>query len=378
MPKSSIVKDLALGVAAVILLTPMVISAIIAVKPATASAVTDTFDSSTTWTAPAGVTSATIEAWGAGGGGGGTGSNGKGGGGGGGYSSAVVGVTPGNNYTVTVGVGGAPGNVGGNSQFIATGTVRAIGGGAGTVTAGGSGGSQGSGIGTIKYSGGTGGDQSGNGKGGGGGGGSATQSANGGAGGSANNGGTGGTGMGDGGGGGGNNSSGSNGSPPGGGGGGGGAGGTSGSGANGRIVVTYTSVVISVAISDGTVAYGTQAIGTSRDTTSSGLNDTQTATNDGNVAIDLNIQGQSSANWTLAAAAGSEQYVHQYCVNGGGSPDPCDSSPTWTALTTSYQSMATNIAASGTQKFDLRISTPTNTNTTAQQSVDVTVQAVQN
>lgn len=133
---------------------------------------------------------------------------------------------------------------------------------------------------------------------------------------------------------------------------------------------------ISITASDGSISYGILNTNTAKDTTSGGLNDTQTATNNGGQAEDFNIKGQSSASWTLAGSAGSEQYKHEFCTSGSGSPDPCDSGPTWTALTTSYQSLATNIAASGTKKFDLKVTTPTSTAATAQQSVSVTVQAV--
>ncbi len=124
------------------------------------------------------------------------------------------------------------------------------------------------------------------------------------------------------------------------------------------------------------IAYGTLAVNTSKDTTSGSLNDTQTATNNGEAAEDFNIKGSNSASWTLGASAGSEQYVHYFCTTGSGSPDPCDASPTWTALTTSYQSLATNIAAAATKKFDLKLTTPTGTTATAQQTVDITIQAV--
>jgi hypothetical protein len=142
------------------------------------------------------------------------------------------------------------------------------------------------------------------------------------------------------------------------------------------MLIAYVPIVISVSVSDGSVSYGTLSTNTSSNTTSSGLNDTQAATNDGNVAEDFNIKGQSSANWTLSATSGSNQYSHQFCKTGSGSPDPCDASPTWTSLTTSYQQLASNIAASSNQRFDLKINTPTSTAATAQQSVDVTVQAV--
>jgi hypothetical protein len=141
--------------------------------------------------------------------------------------------------------------------------------------------------------------------------------------------------------------------------------------------MTVTYPLISVSVSDGTVAYGILATNTSKDTTSGGLNDTQSATNDGNAAEDFNIIGQSSANWTLAASPGTNQYSHQYCKAGSGSPDPCDASPTWTSLTTSYQSLGTNVASLSSQRFDLKLNTPTSTSATAQQTVNITVQAVQ-
>ncbi|MBU0681188.1 MAG: LamG domain-containing protein [Proteobacteria bacterium] len=131
---------------------------------------TTTFTSSGTWTAPAGVTSVTVEAWGGGGGGGGnpTNQDGAGGGGGGAYSrTTTIAVIPGNTYTVTVGAGGTggagTGGAGGDSWFSTIATILAKGGtgglapvaGAGGVS--GLGGSASSGIGTTKYSGGNGG-----------------------------------------------------------------------------------------------------------------------------------------------------------------------------------------------------------------------------
>lgn len=362
---------------AIMIVVPLFLAPLILIKPPKAYAVTDTFNSSTTWTAPAGVTSVIVEAWG-GGAGGGTGSNAYGGGGGGAYSSGTVSVTAGNNYTVSVGLGGAPISNGGDSWFSTSGTVMAKGGVKGLDDTGGAGGDASSGVGTTKFSGGSGGNVSNNGRGGGGGGGSATSTANGGNGssGSGNAGGAGGSGQGAGGAGGNSGANnGGDGTAPGGGGGGGGSTGSSGSGAAGRITLTYP--LISVSVADGTVAYGILATNSSKDTTSSGLNDTQSATNGGTSAEDFNIIGQSSANWTLSASPGVNQYSHQFCRTGSGSPDPCDSSPTWTSLSTSYQSLITNIAASSSQRFDLKLNTPTSTTATAQQSVNITVQAVQ-
>ncbi len=137
------------------------------------------------------------------------------------------------------------------------------------------------------------------------------------------------------------------------------------------VSATVTAQNISVSVSDGTISYGVIPVNTSKSTIASDLNDQQTATNNGNVAEDLNIKGQNTSAWTLASAAGSEQYAHKFCTT------TCTTPPTnYTALTTNYQTLATNIATSGTQVFDLQITTPTATATYTPQTVDVTVQAV--
>jgi len=138
----------------------------------------------------------------------------------------------------------------------------------------------------------------------------------------------------------------------------------------GVVTATVTVQNVSVTVSDGTIAYGTVSTSATEDTTTGGKDDSQTATNNGNVSEDLNILGQDSTAWTLGATAGSETYTHKFCIT------TCDSSPTWTALTTSYQTLTTAVAASGTQAFDLQIGAPTATTTYTEQSVDVTVQAV--
>jgi predicted CxxxxCH...CXXCH cytochrome family protein len=125
---------------------------------------TDTYDLSGTWTAPVGVTSVEVACWGAGGNGGSGAKNHSGGGGGGGaYSyTATIAVTPGNTYTVNVGVGGAATLTDRDSWFIDNTTILAKGGtdganaGGGGSGAGGNGGQAVQGIGTSRYSGGDG------------------------------------------------------------------------------------------------------------------------------------------------------------------------------------------------------------------------------
>jgi hypothetical protein len=200
-----------------------------------------TFDADGTFVVPPGVTSITVEAWGAGGGTRNDGTARTGGGGGGAYARSVLTVTPGQSFAVTVGTGGAPasgtGQSGENSSF---GTNVIAAGGAGGTNSGGTGGTTGASVGTTKYAGGNGANR-GNPVGGGGGGSAFTN-----AGGSNGSGTTGGTGTGNGGNGGNDGQPGNNGTAPGGGGGGrGNNGGSSGAGADGRVTVTYTTNLIS-------------------------------------------------------------------------------------------------------------------------------------
>lgn len=139
---------------------------------------TQTFTSSQSWTAPAGVTSVIVEAWGGGGAGGGATANpAKGGGGAGGqYARRVVAVTPGNSYPVVVGAGGVGGNgngpSGGDSSFAGS-VVVAKGGAGGTGAANGIAGTgtTAGGVGDVVYAGGNGSNGSTGGTGGAGGGG---------------------------------------------------------------------------------------------------------------------------------------------------------------------------------------------------------------
>lgn len=135
------------------------------------------------------------------------------------------------------------------------------------------------------------------------------------------------------------------------------------------VTATVTAQNISVSVTSGSVAFGTLALNASAGTNPAS---TQTATNNGNITETFNIKGQNSANWTLGATAGSETYVLKFCIA------TCTTPPTsYTALTTAYQTLVIGKAVSGTQTFDLYITTPTATAFFTQQSVDVTVQATQ-
>lgn len=195
----------------------------------------DTYDASTTWVCPSGVTVVDVECWGTGGNGG---SSGGGGGGGGAYAKTPsYAVTAGNSYTVNIGIVGSS-----DTYFDTASAVMAKNGGVGALGPSGikgAGGPDASSIGTTKNKGGSG--DNGVSTAGGGGGGSGGSAAIG----NSGNGTTGGAAVTDGGAGGnggtGTGVAGSNGGAPGGGGGGAGATAAIGNGAAGRVQLTYTA-----------------------------------------------------------------------------------------------------------------------------------------
>lgn len=139
----------------------------------------------------------------------------------------------------------------------------------------------------------------------------------------------------------------------------------------GTVTATVTAQNVAVTVSDGSITYGTLAVSTTQDTTSGGLDDSQTATNAGNVTSDLDIKGQDATGgtgWTLAGSINTDTYVQEFCTS------DCDSSPSWTALTTSYQTLGSSVAAAGTVVFDTKISMPSSVSDYVEKSVDVTVQ----
>lgn len=141
-----------------------------------------------------------------------------------------------------------------------------------------------------------------------------------------------------------------------------------------NVTATVTVQNISVTVSDGNVTYGTLAVSTSRSTIASEENEMQTATNNGNVTEDLNIKGQNSANWTLAGTSGADQYVHKFCND---TALDCSTPATnYTALTTSYQTLGSSVASSGTVDFQLQITTPSTSSVFTEQSADIMIQAV--
>ncbi len=137
--------------------------------------------------------------------------------------------------------------------------------------------------------------------------------------------------------------------------------------------VTPTSLVISVTVTDGTVAYGILSPSGSSNTTSGGLNDTQVALNNGTVAEDFSIKTSTATGgtgWTLSSAIGSNIFVHEFSTNSGNN---------WTKFITadSYQTLVNNMSVNSSQNFDLRLTAPSSSTDAVQKTITITVQAVQ-
>jgi len=144
----------------------------------------------------------------------------------------------------------------------------------------------------------------------------------------------------------------------------------------GTVAATVTAQIFSVSLDNGDgIAFGVIPANSAQDTTTNGVNDSTTATNNGSVAAKFNIKAVDStggAGWILASSAGSEQFVMKFCTA------TCDATPSWTSvgIHPAYATLAASVAKDGTQVFDLQIGTPVSTVVTAQQAITVTVQAV--
>jgi len=129
---------------------------------------------------------------------------------------------------------------------------------------------------------------------------------------------------------------------------------------------------VSISIStDGSVAFGNISDNTIEDTTATGINDTEVVSVDSGPA-DLNIKSTTfsdgSNTWSLSTTNGADQVQWEFSPNGSSWSD--------FAIADNYYTLATGIAQGNTQNVDLRITTPTSTNSYLQHSTTVTIQAV--
>ncbi len=140
-------------------------------------------------------------------------------------------------------------------------------------------------------------------------------------------------------------------------------------GAQSTVIATVTVQNIALSVTDGTIAYGIIPANTSRSTCTTEANELQTVTNTGNVSATFNIRGTNSANWTLAATPGADQYVHRYLNT------TCSTFSGGTPLTLTNQNLATSVAPLGTTPLNLQVTAPNPSTVFTAQNVDVIVQA---
>jgi len=143
----------------------------------------------------------------------------------------------------------------------------------------------------------------------------------------------------------------------------------------GTVAATVTAVIYSVNVTNaGGVAFGSVAQGSTQDTTSTGVDDSTTATNNGSVAEKLSIKAGNSTDWTIdTVTTTAEHYKMNFCVSN------CDTTPSWSAVGVdpAYSTLVASIAKDASQVFDLQIGTPDSTAATGQQALTVTILAEQ-
>jgi len=140
----------------------------------------------------------------------------------------------------------------------------------------------------------------------------------------------------------------------------------------GDVTCTVSGKLIAVNVTDGSVAYGTLASSATQNTTASGVNDTQTATNTGTVLENFKIKSSNATGgtqWTLGSSQGDNTFTHAASIDAGSS---------WAVNMTvpeAYVNLATNIADSANQTFDLQIGMPTIITDHSAKNITVTVLA---
>jgi C1A family cysteine protease len=139
---------------------------------------------------------------------------------------------------------------------------------------------------------------------------------------------------------------------------------------NACLRATVSEGLVSVTVTPSTIAYGTVALGTSKNTTPG---QHLTVTNNGGTTANFFIKSSNATrdggtNWTLVTATpGNNEFKHEFSTNSGS---------TWTALITGYQSLATGIAPNATQVFDLQITMPSSTTDYLEHTIVITILAV--
>lgn len=131
---------------------------------------------------------------------------------------------------------------------------------------------------------------------------------------------------------------------------------------------TVMPILISLNVSPTAIGYGSKPLGATNVTPDSLP---IAVTNTGSVDEKFLIRGAPTANWTLAATAGANQYVHKFSLQSGG---------TYTTLTTTNQTLfpttpGQGVIPTGSLDLFLRMDLPTSSTVFTQQTASVTIVA---
>ncbi len=136
------------------------------------------------------------------------------------------------------------------------------------------------------------------------------------------------------------------------------------------VTATVTPQSISVSVSDGSIAFGTVALGGTQDTIT--LVDTQTITNTGNITEAINIKTSTATGgttpWTISTTTpGADSFVLSYSDDVGS---------IWNIIEGDYTQVTADLEASATGDIDIKIAMPTSSTDSVEKSITITIQAV--
>jgi hypothetical protein len=132
------------------------------------------------------------------------------------------------------------------------------------------------------------------------------------------------------------------------------------------VSASITPLVISLSLTPDSITYGTKQAGIGEVVS---VPESVTVKNTGSVAQDFKIRGGNSlsSQWTLAATAGQNQFVHLFST----------STSNFQTMTTSPQTLFSNVAPNGDFSLYTRLVMPTTITETAVQTLPIYVLAVQ-
>jgi len=135
------------------------------------------------------------------------------------------------------------------------------------------------------------------------------------------------------------------------------------------VSVSVTPSVLAISVTDGSVDFGKVPYGGKQNTFNIASQE-QIVANTGSVSANILLDATGSANWTLAATAGSEIFASQYFLSDGGTP-------TWTALTGTATDSTVDLAAGTDIDLNLKIDMPTDSVVITSQTYTVNVTATE-